>query len=80
MDGFLASHRSNVFYKGTTLEVVDTRGYGLQAVRKCLAMNPAPTAEGRSSLEAGLFRKLFSRAVPHLPDEGFWSLRAMCFD
>jgi hypothetical protein len=32
-----------------------SEGYGLQSVRKCLAMNPALAAEGRFLFEAALF-------------------------
>jgi hypothetical protein len=46
-------------YQGTTLQLAEklifSEGYGLQAVRKCLAMNPALAAEGRFPFEAALF-------------------------
>jgi hypothetical protein len=38
-------------------------GYGLQAVRKCFAMNPALAAEGPFPSKQRFFRKLFSRVL-----------------
>jgi hypothetical protein len=54
-------------YQVTTLQLAEklifSEGYGLQAVRKSFAMNPALAAEGVISSPSDFFRKLFSRAV-----------------
>ena len=41
--------------RALALGFVSPEGYGLQAVRKCFAMNPALAAEGRFLIEAALF-------------------------
>jgi hypothetical protein len=45
--------------KGTASQLAEkthcSEGYGLQAVRKCFAMNPALAAEGLFSPEEGVF-------------------------
>jgi hypothetical protein len=56
----------NALCQGTTSQLAEkthvSEGYGLQAVRKCFATNPALAAEGRLPLKQHFFRSLFSRA------------------
>jgi hypothetical protein len=49
-------HRSDALYQGKTLQLAETlipEGYDLQVVLKCLAMNQALAAEGRTQHSKG---------------------------
>ena len=48
-----------------------SEGYGLQAVRKCFAMNPALAAEGRLPLHMALFPQPY-QSCPKGPASSFF--------
>jgi hypothetical protein len=76
---FTGCRKSHVFVSGHDFAGCGKthllEGYGLQAVRKCFAMNPALATEGYLPLQRGLFRSLFSPRVRFLNGTAFTSAR-----